>query len=90
LRSSTPTQQIQNNPNGKYLEHENRIKGDAQRTLSPKSKYLEGIQVSQRDTGETRDIRILQGQLDLARSTIDTLKEELNVRSLAKCLLDNF
>ena len=40
--------------------------------------------MSQRDTGETRDIRILQRQLDLARSTIDTLKEELNVKNLLK------
>lgn len=46
----------------------------------PHSKYVEqNEQQSHRDKTEIRDIRIIQNQLEIARSTIDTLKEELNV-----------
>jgi len=47
----------------------------------PHSKYVEqNEQQSHRDKTEIRDIRIIQNQLEIARSTIDTLKEELNSR----------
>ena len=48
------------------------------------SKYVEHVeqneQQSHRDKTEIRDIRIIQNQLEIARSNIDTLKEELNVK----------
>ena len=53
--------------------------------LPPHSKYIfehdQNVQ-SHRDKTEVRDIRIIQNQLEIAKSTIDTLKEELNVLSL--------
>jgi len=79
-----PSHQRQRSTQTKYQENENRnghVKENTERQLSPRSKYLQGIETSQKElsAGEVRDVRILQGQLDLARSTIDTLKEELSV-----------
>ena len=53
--------------------------------LPPHSKYVfehDQNGQSHRDKTEVRDIRIIQNQLEIAKSTIDTLKEELNVLSL--------
>lgn len=50
--------------------------------LPPHSKYVfehDQNGQSHRDKTEVRDIRIIQNQLEIAKSTIDTLKEELNV-----------
>lgn len=61
----------------------------------PHSKYVEqSEQQSHRDKTEVRDIRIIQNQLEIARNTIDTLKEELNVKivfgkKLSKILKDS-
>lgn len=54
--------------------------------LSPHSKYAgeqEPNVQSHRDKAEIRDIRIIQNQLEIAQSTIETLKEELHTRFMS-------